>query len=282
MTIPSLPTARHLSSDAAATPRGRPHGRPIDRGLLAVIIFIGCMGPAAETACGQAAVTPNVEYAVVAGKPLRLDLHRPAGEGPFPAIVLVHGGGFTGGAKGGYTGQLARHLAGRGYAAFDIDYRLKGDLGPSATLEQAMAAAQEDLGRALAHVVDRAAAYGVDEKRIAVGGGSAGAITALLATYGRERSKIRPRAVVGLWGGMYGQESAIRAGDPPLMLVHGSADRTVPFAQSEAIVAAAKRAGVEAVLVRIENGGHTLPLDQPFAGRTILESVSGFLDRALR
>jgi len=60
------------------------------------------------------------------------------------------------------------------------------------------------------------------------------------------------------------------------------ADRTVPFAQSEAIVAAAKRAGVEAVLVRIENGGHTLPLDQPFAGRTILESVSGFLDRALR
>ena len=153
---------------------------------------------------------------------------------------------------------------------------------PASSPAISRAAAQEDLGRALAHVVDRAAAYGVDENRIAVGGGSAGAITALLATYGRERSKIRPRAVVGLWGGMYGQESAIRAGDPPLMLVHGSADRTVPFAQSEAIVAAAKRAGVEAVLVRIENGGHTLPLDQPFAGRTILESVSGFLDRALR
>jgi acetyl esterase/lipase len=246
----------------------------------AMALVGGCL--AAGTAWGQGAVTPNVEYAVVAGKSLRLDVHRPAGKGPSPAIVLVHGGGFTGGAKGGYTGQLARHVAGHGYAAFDIDYRLKGDLGPSASLEQAMAAAQEDLGRALAHVVDRAAAYGVDEKRIAVGGGSAGAITALLATYGRDRARVRPRAVVGLWGGMYGQESAIRAGDPPLLLVHGSNDRTVPFAQSEAIVSAAKRAGVEAVLVRIENGGHTLPLDQPFAGRTIQESVREFLDRALK
>lgn len=249
------------------------------RVCAAIALFAGCF--AAATARGQAGVTPNVEYAVVSGKSLRLDVHRPAGKGPSPAIVLVHGGGFTGGAKGGYTGQLARHLAGHGYAAFDIDYRLKGDLGPSASLEQAMAAAQEDLGRAVAHVVDRAATYGVDEKRIAVGGGSAGAITALLATYGRDRGRVRPRAVVGLWGGMYGQESAIRAGDPPLLLVHGSADRMVPFAQSEAIVAAAKRAGVEAVLVRIENGGHTLPLDQSFAGRTIQESVREFLDKTL-
>lgn len=239
--------------------------------------FVLCFG----IARGQG-VTPNVEYAVVAGKSLRLDMYRAADVGPSPAIVLVHGGGFTGGAKGGYTGQLARYLAGHGYTAFDIDYRLKGDLGSAASLEQAIAAAQEDLGRALAHVVDRASAYGVDTKRIAVGGGSAGAITTLLATYGRDRTPIRPRAVVGLWGGMYGQESAIRAGDPPLLLVHGSNDRTVPFAQSEAIAAAAKRTGVEAVLVRVENGGHTLPLDQPFAGRTIQESVREFLDRVLK
>jgi acetyl esterase/lipase len=275
------------SSRETAGGRSRPGcRRRFACGLHAAIrgaVLVCCAGLAAETVQAQAAVTPNVEYAVVAGKPLRLDVHRPAGKGPFPAIVLVHGGGFTGGSKGaGYTAQLARHLAGHGYAAFDIDYRLKGDLGPGATLEQAMAAAREDLARAVTHVVDRAAAYGVDAERIAVGGGSAGAITALLATYGRDRGSIRPRAVVGLWGGMYGQEASIRKGDPPLLLVHGSADRTVPFAQSEAIAAAARQAGVEAVLVKIENGGHTLPLDQPFAGRTILESVCEFLDTKLR
>jgi len=251
--------------------------------FMAAVVVGVAGGLAVRPAAAQAAVMPNVEYAVVGGKPLRLDVHRPAGKGPFPAIVLVHGGGFTGGSKGaGYTAQLARHLAGHGYAAFDIDYRLLGDLGPGATLEQAMAAAREDLGRAVAHVADGAAAYGVDRDRIAVGGGSAGAITALLATYGKERGNIRPRGVVALWGGMYGQEGAIRAGDPPLLLVHGSADRTIPFAQSEAIAAAARRAGVDATLVRIENGGHTLPVDQPLGGRTIQESVREFLDKTLR
>lgn len=252
------------------------------RTLVLLGTLIPGIGLTTSRACGQPSITTNVEYASVGGRSLRLDVHRAAGNEPCPAVVLVHGGGFTGGAKGGYTGQLARHLAAHGFVAFDIDYRLRGDLGPGATLEQAMVAAQEDLGRAVAHVVERAATYGVDPDRIAVGGGSAGAITALLATYGTKRMPHRPRAVVALWGGMYGQETSIRAGDPPMVLVHGTADRTVPFAQSEAIAAAARRVGVEAVLVRIENGGHTLPLDQPFAGKTIQESTRAFLDRALR
>lgn len=264
------------------TPRRPTTMAPPLQALPLVIAVVTGMGLTTSGACGQPSMTANVEYASVGGRSLRLDVHRAAGNEPCGAVVLVHGGGFTGGAKGGYTGQLARHLAGHGFVAFDIDYRLRGDLGPGATLEQAMVAAQEDLGRAVAHVVERAATYGVDPDRIAVGGGSAGAITALLATYGTKRMPHRPRAVVALWGGMYGQETSIRAGDPPIVLVHGTADRTVPFAQSEAIAAAARRVGVEAVLVRIENGGHTLPLDQPFAGKTILESTRAFLDRALR
>lgn len=46
---------------------------------------------------------PNLEFAVVGGKSLQLDAYLPAEKGPAPAIVLLHGGGFTGGAKGGYT-----------------------------------------------------------------------------------------------------------------------------------------------------------------------------------
>lgn len=225
---------------------------------------------------------PNLQYAVVGGKTLRLDAYLPAAKGPSPAIVLLHGGGFTGGAKGGYTGELARYVADHGYAAFDIDYRLMGDLGPGATLQKAMAAAQEDLHRAVEHVVAQSKTYAIDPDRLAVGGGSAGAITALLATYGDARSKRRPKAVVSLWAGMYGQEKSIRSGDPPVCLVHGTADKTVPFAQAESIATAARKADVDVVLLRIENGGHTLPLNQPFQGRTLLESVTEFLDQRLR
>lgn len=224
----------------------------------------------------------NLEYAIVGGKSLRLDAYLPNGRGPSPAIVLLHGGGFTGGAKGGYTGELARYLANHGYAAFDIDYRLLGDLGPGATLQKAMEAAREDLDRAVEHVVVNSKNYAIDTDRLAVGGGSAGAITALLATYGEVRSKRRPKAVVSLWGGMYGQEKAIKPGDPPALLVHGTADRTVPFSHSESIATAARKAEVDLVLVRIENGGHTLPLRMRYQGRTILESVKEFLDQRMQ
>jgi acetyl esterase/lipase len=224
---------------------------------------------------------PDIEYATVGRKSLRLDAYLPAVKVPTPAIVLLHGGGFTGGAKGGYTGELARHLAVEGYAAFDINYRLMGDLGPGATLPKAMEAAREDLARAVEHVTSNSKSYDIDPDRLAVGGGSAGAITALLATYGEDRSARPPKAVVSLWGGMYGQERAIKPGDPPVLLVHGTADKTVPFAHSEAIATASRKAGVEVVLLRIENGGHTLPLNQRFKGRTILESVTEFLDMQL-
>jgi dipeptidyl aminopeptidase/acylaminoacyl peptidase len=64
--------------------------------------------------------------------------------------------------------------------------------------------------------------------------------------------------------------------------VHGTADRTVPYSQAESLLAAARRAGVSATLVRVENGGHTLPLDLAVAGRTIRQSVREFLDRTMR
>jgi acetyl esterase/lipase len=140
----------------------------------------------------------NVEYAKVGGKSLRLDAYLPAGKLPAPAIVLLHGGGFTSGVKGGYTGELARHLFTQGYAAFDIDYRLMGDPGLGATLPKAMLAAREDLARAVEHVLANSKSYGIDPDRLAVSGGSAGAITALLATYGEDRLTQRPGAVVSL------------------------------------------------------------------------------------
>ena len=41
----------------------------------------------------------DVPYSTPGGKPVLLDLHIPDGPGPFPAAILIHGGGFDEGSK---------------------------------------------------------------------------------------------------------------------------------------------------------------------------------------
>ncbi|MDZ4802255.1 MAG: alpha/beta hydrolase [Bryobacteraceae bacterium] len=48
----------------------------------------------------------------------------------------------------------------------------------------------------------------------------------------------------------------VSADDPPFLLIHGDADRTVPYSQSEALEAALKKVGVSVKLVRVPGGDH--------------------------
>src|SRR5271169_7010237 len=66
----------------------------------------------------------GVEFARPDGKPLLLDLHVPSGPGPFPAAILVHGGGFDQGSKSTNVRPLFEPLSDAGFAWFSIDYRL--------------------------------------------------------------------------------------------------------------------------------------------------------------
>ncbi|MBI1898384.1 MAG: alpha/beta hydrolase [Acidobacteria bacterium] len=50
--------------------------------------------------------------------------------------------------------------------------------------------------------------------------------------------------------------SHVTADDPPFLLVHGDADRIVPFSQSEIMEAALRKAGVPVKLIRVPGGGH--------------------------
>ena len=225
---------------------------------------------------GPASITRNISYATNGGITLQLDAYRPAGAGPFPSIILVHGGGFVSGSRGnGYIADLAAALQGAGYAAFDISYRL---LGANST---GMAAAQEDLKGAINYVVANAGTLEVDTNRLGTGGGSAGAITALLVSYGSNRATFRPRAVVDLWGAMYGDEGSIRAGDPPMIIIHGTTDTTVPYSYATAINSAATSVGVPVTFFSF-NGGHTPALPTVIGGISIQQRVIDFLDQNLR
>jgi alpha-L-fucosidase 2 len=66
----------------------------------------------------------DVEYTRPGEKPVFLDLHVPDGPGPFPAALLIHGGGFDEGSKSTNVRPLFDVLANAGYAWFSIDYRM--------------------------------------------------------------------------------------------------------------------------------------------------------------
>jgi arylformamidase len=99
----------------------------------------------------------------------RLDLYRPAQTSKAPIAVMVHGGGWRRGDKGGrgMVGNKVEHWVARGWIFVSINYRLVPAANP---VEQA-----EDVGRALAFVQSQAPTWGGDPARCVLMGHSAGA-----------------------------------------------------------------------------------------------------------
>ncbi|MEE2886255.1 MAG: alpha/beta hydrolase, partial [Planctomycetota bacterium] len=115
---------------------------------------------------------------------LKMDVYTPTGDpaSDRPAVVLVHGGGFTSGSKThAYLGPLGRALASRGYVAVSIDYRLR----PSSPTSYAdRLPAIYDLKAAIRYLRRNARRLGIDVERIACLGSSAGAYMCLETAYG--------------------------------------------------------------------------------------------------
>ena len=112
-----------------------------------------------------------------------------------PLLMLIHGGGFSGGSKQQEAlVYMANYYASRGFVVFSIDYRLRGDIGTipqewidattnvdPAELDQlyAMYPAHRDAKAALRWIIANADNYSINKDYITVGGGSAGAITSI-------------------------------------------------------------------------------------------------------
>ncbi len=194
----------------------------------------------------------GIVYRTVDGTDLALDAYLPAEPiaDPVPAIVVVHGGGFTSGSRDGLdAAPLASVLAQAGYAAFSIDYRLLP--------EHPYPAALEDLQAAIRWLrePEQVASFGIDPARIGAFGGSAGAILvaeAGTAGEGPLDEGARLGAVVALSGIMDFTEGALT---PDL----GAADRRTGLAYLDCTDPSACPVGVEASPLAAAD-----PTDPPF------------------
>src|SRR5580700_3910688 len=113
------------------------------RGLLLIVVMLGtapgvqsqapaiapsqtpAQMPASSTENSPIVTQPDVTYGSASGHPLRLDIYQPAANssGLRPAVVLIHGGGWTSFDKTTMHG-MATFLARSGFVAFSVDYRL--------------------------------------------------------------------------------------------------------------------------------------------------------------
>ena len=143
--------------------------------------------PLADKKDVQYGIAPDTAGNMVA---LNLDIYYPPGatnDKKYPLVVLIHGGGFTGGDKGGLE-QECQILSDSGFIAVSINYRLgwrKGGScnGDTADLNRAMYRALQDAHAALRYLISKSTEFAIDANWVFIGGSSAGGATALNTTY---------------------------------------------------------------------------------------------------
>ena len=126
-------------------------------------------------------VRSAITYQVDQGQPELLDAYLPApSTGPKPpAVVLIHGGGWTTGNRSVLAPEAAQ-LAAQGFAAFTIDYRLEDDPTDLPWTDPV-----DDGQAAVLYVSEHADEFGFDRSRIGLLGASAGGwLVAMIATLG--------------------------------------------------------------------------------------------------
>jgi acetyl esterase/lipase len=236
-----------------------------------LVTFSFCATAAAE-------VTTDVEYLRRGEISLKLDVGVPEGEGPFPIAIILHGGGNKG-DKQAYVTPLFGPLTAANFTWFSLDFR---------PVKEGIAAGVSDIEEAIRWVKAHASTYKGDPRRIALIGESSGGIFAcVVAGRAKEGSSvdavvafytpadleyIMPQGKMGprgreYWGVKEGDDltalkrefspiSYAKAGMPPLLLVHGTADPKVPYGESLRLALACKEAGVSCELITVKDGDH--------------------------
>ena len=246
----------------------------------------------------------------------KMDLYLPGGEAPpkgFPAVLLIHGGGWSGGDKGAAREQnIGTTLARNGYVAASINYFLAAKQSSFLkTLEGAWPRNLHDCKSGVRFLRRNASTYRIDVDHVGVLGGSAGGHLAAMVAMTSPEDGLDPRepwgdvscrvqASVPLYGvhdfAAFSKEPlpaellelAKRASpvtyatkdDPPALILHGTKDAIVPLVQSELLAAALKKTGVAQELLVVTGAPHSFHLEPK--EQDLRPAVLAFLDRHLK
>jgi acetyl esterase/lipase len=256
-------------------------------------LFVQLASPAAELVVpDNVTFQRDVEYANPDGQQLQLNIALPKNvQGTLPCILCIHGGGFRAGNREGYNNLLIK-LAGRGYAAATMEYRLAP--------KYQFPAAIYDVKAAVRWLKANAAKYHIDPERIGVTGDSAGGhlvqflgVTADIKRFegdeGNPEQSSRVACVVNRYGPSdftksYGKsvdaaevlplwlggnvETALQkhiVSSPlnwvtpaaaPTLILHGTEDKYVAYEQGVWMRDRLKSCGVEVEMLTLEGAGH--------------------------
>ncbi|HZY46601.1 MAG TPA: prolyl oligopeptidase family serine peptidase [Candidatus Bathyarchaeia archaeon] len=220
----------------------------------------------------------------------------PEGKGPFPCLLVIHGGFWRSAYDLSHISHLCQAFANEGVVTCNIEYRRVGNSGGG------WPGTFQDINLATSHILNTISSDSrVDVTRTVVLGHSAGGHLALwLASRHRIpnasvlhsntthrhinavslagvcdlrtawREQLGGGAVAKLMGGSPTQHpDRYLAGNPiellPIgarqVLVHGAIDDIVPFSQSERFVERAEQLGDQPDLVKLDGAGHFEPID---------------------
>lgn len=277
--------------------------------IIAVTLFLFLGNPAAPVAPNESALLPEItSYTTQNGVPYKndsnpyhlLDAYLPDGDGPFPAILYVHGGGWVQGNRSDFS-QIAELYANRGIAGFSIDYTL------SSANDTAWPQDLNDVIAAIEYVRENAALYNVNPEKIALMGSSAGAhLISLVGTLSGNESFLSTQTqepinsqicmvinydgvtdleyigenlnpsliyniVTGGFKATYMMNSTlwkeaspatyVSSDDPPFVFVHGLKDVIVPIAVAESFNNKLQNVGAETHFIRVD-GDHDVLTSQ--------------------
>ena len=197
---------------------------------------------------------------------LLLDVYSPEGDKAKnrPVILWFHGGGFRPGndKTQSYIVKLANDFAQRGYVCVSINYRVR--TAPKDDKKGTMTDALSDAMKGLNWIRSNQKQLKIDSKKIIVGGGSAGGMLAVNFCYkdqttGEKWDKSGIIGLVDLWGSPEPDYifSTIDSQDPPTIIVHGTADKLVPFENSVRLQKELETNKIKNELVTIQGGEHT-------------------------
>jgi triacylglycerol lipase len=254
-------------------------------------------------------ISTGVVYVQRDSGPLKADIYLPKGDGPFPGMLVVHGGAWSMGTREQLAGA-ALFLAEHGYTAVAIDYRLAPqDKWPAQIY---------DCAAAIRWMREHANEYKIDPTRIGAFGYSAGGhLVAMLGVLGdgemrepgvaADAPSARVQVVLAggapcdfrlmpsnsdrlaFWlGGTPGEKpdayrdaspaNYVTADDAPMFFFHGDSDELVQIRSPQKMVERLKELGVESDFYTVTGAGHIpAALDQ-----TAREKALAFADHVLK